>query len=488
MVLWLQVILIAAVFQLSEGGEEREDQTQGPTEAINRIPKTASYNHLIPFVLPERFLVDDAQFGRAGFTKKDPGGYALLFQPITTDVIIYIFPPHTCEGVWLCFAKGFNITSSAERPITGVFNFSFADICKTSLRFQPYEQTVYVFNGGSMNDYPFVSSMAEILLVRTQTGEEFHFEPLADFDGGNISNVQQNRKREILDIMGAYVVVLTTSAYCRVRIMEPLNGGVSAAVPLHLAKDSDDVFHVDNSQIAAPFYQTGTHKGSHIRAGRDHVIANAFDNPAKRSSLKKAELDCCVSPWLFEGFIEAGDWADAEHYPTYNQFKLGKVDKSECNSPGGASTVQFFSFLLEVGERCEWARLCFDQGNDFCKNDVHTLSFIFSHGVYIPTDSDEARLFGIEFEDIHAIRINFISGEKGIEIAYAFSDHVTPGISDLMQLDVWDGQDVSKLTLNLVKAPYCQARLLNDLGGANLRVGNEMSLQCLFIKSCTCLE
>ncbi|VDL83753.1 unnamed protein product [Nippostrongylus brasiliensis] len=87
-----------------------------------------------------------------------------------------------------------------------------------------------------------------------------------------------------------------------------------------------------------------------------------------------------------------------------------------------------------------------------------SLNFLLQIGCY----SDEARLFGIEFEDIHAIRINFISGEKGIEIAYAFSDHVTPGISDLMQLDVWDGQDVSKLTLNLVKAPYCQARLLNS--------------------------
>lgn len=46
-------------------------------------------------------------------------------------------------------------------------------------------------------------------------------------------------------------------------------------------------------------------------------------------------------------------------------------------------------------------------------------------------------------------------------MGYAFVDHVTPGITDLMQLEVYDGMDPSKLTLNVVRAPNCDARLLN---------------------------
>lgn len=189
-----------------------------------------------------------------------------------------------------------------------------------------------------------------------------------------------------------------------------------------------------------------------------------------------------------------------EHQVTYLQYKLFKDNrKPDCNAVKNLEgdeeakkayrpALMYQSVLLEVGKDCEWVRICFDKDKTVCSDDVNTLSFIFVHGVYIPTDADEARPIGMPFEEQDPFRINFIIGDKGIELGYAFVDHVTPGITDLMQLEVYDGMDPSKLTLNVVRAPNCDARLLNDLGSANLRSGTETTLQCLSIKSCTCLE
>ncbi|KAK6038864.1 hypothetical protein COOONC_23631 [Cooperia oncophora] len=81
----------------------------------------------------------------------------------------------------------------------------------------------------------------------------------------------------------------------------------------------------------------------------------------------------------------------------------------------------------------------------------------------IPTDGDVARQIGLPFDKLDAIRINFIRGyfKSAIEVGYAFGDHIVPGIRELMQLDIYDGEDPSKLRLTLVRAPLCEARLLN---------------------------
>ncbi|KAK6043344.1 hypothetical protein COOONC_19151 [Cooperia oncophora] len=72
---------------------------------------------------------------------------------------------------------------------------------------------------------------------------------------------------------------------------------------------------------------------------------------------------------------------------------------------------------------------------------------------------NEARPLGVEVEDLETIRINFLLGSKGIELAYAFADYTATAIRDVMQLEVYDGMDPSKLQLNVVKAPNCRARL-----------------------------
>ncbi|KAK5965300.1 hypothetical protein GCK32_021140, partial [Trichostrongylus colubriformis] len=55
-----------------------------------------------------------------------------------------------------------------------------------------------------------------------------------------------------------------------------------------------------------------------------------------------------------------------------------------------------------------------------------------------------------------------------------------------MQLEIYDGNNPAALELTLVRSPYCEARLLNDLGNANIRYGTEYDRQCLQIKQCEC--
>ncbi|VDO89461.1 unnamed protein product [Heligmosomoides polygyrus] len=50
-----------------------------------------------------------------------------------------------------------------------------------------------------------------------------------------------------------------------------------------------------------------------------------------------------------------------------------------------------------------------------------------------------------------------------IELGYAFADPTTPGIRDIMQLEVYDGKDPTNLQINVVRSPLCEARLINIL-------------------------
>ncbi|EYC35250.1 hypothetical protein Y032_1101g3605, partial [Ancylostoma ceylanicum] len=150
--------------------------------------------------------------------------------------------------------------------------------------------------------------------------------------------------------------------------------------------------------------------------------------------------------------------------------------------------TRYQSILVEVGKRCEWLRLCFDKGDKFCENDANTLSFIFAHDVYIPTDSDNARPFGLHRDQIDAIRLNFLIGYQGIELAYGFSNTLHPGITELMRLINYDGQNPQNLVINVAKAANCEARLTTDLASVNLRDGDETTLQCMWLSSCECYE
>lgn len=190
--------------------------------------------------------------------------------------------------------------------------------------------------------------------------------------------------------------------------------------------------------------------------------STAFDDVGKRKKLNISEYDCCPFTWEFEGFMKRLDWARA-YYITYLQYELQR-NPHGCQSGTNANGyAQYMSFLVEIGEYCEWLRICFDQkGSGFCSNDANTLSFLFDHEVYIPTDSDEARPLGLVLRGRdNSYRINFMSGVQGIELGYAFADPTTPGIRDIMQLEVYDGKDPTNLQINVVRSPLCEARLIN---------------------------
>uniref|UniRef100_A0A0K0DC83 Aldedh domain-containing protein n=1 Tax=Angiostrongylus cantonensis TaxID=6313 RepID=A0A0K0DC83_ANGCA len=202
-----------------------------------------------------------------------------------------------------------------------------------------------------------------------------------------------------------------------------------------------------------PYFFSGTKVGSTLRV---KTWANnpslAFDPPDKRNKLKQAFFDCCPPTWEFEDFVFSTDWS-ANPFISYQKYTLHKSSKSICSAElESGQTVPYQSFLIEVGKRYN------------------------------------ARPIGVEFKELDPIRINFLIGHQAIEMAYAFSSVTAPGITDLMQLDKYDGKDPSKLEINVVKAPYCEARLLNDMAAVNVQRGIEAGSQCLSISSCTCLE
>ncbi|VDP46857.1 unnamed protein product [Heligmosomoides polygyrus] len=201
------------------------------------------------------------------------------------------------------------------------------------------------------------------------------------------------------------------------------------------------------------YLSTGSLKGSLNRQGiYKKYQSTAFDDPTKRAKLKQASIDCCPLTWEFEGFIQPGDCNQffqkrflmrvekvkltngypakqcdigqdvrdpsnqhfsvaerleatdkmiREHQVTYLQYKLFKDNrKPDCNAVKNLEgdeeakkayrpALMYQSVLLEVGKDCEWVRICFDKDKTVCSDDVNTLSFIFVHGVYIPTDAGE---------------------------------------------------------------------------------------------------
>ncbi|EYC39506.1 hypothetical protein Y032_0653g1174 [Ancylostoma ceylanicum] len=108
-------------------------------------------------------------------------------------------------------------------------------------------------------------------------------------------------------------------------------------------------------------------------------------------------------------------------------------------------------------------RICFDKGDNWCEQEGNALSLIFAHDVFIPTDSEQSIMFGIEFKQIHHLRINFLMDEPGILLEYAFTTDMIPGISHSMHLRSYEevGMDPSKLKIHVIKERYCEGRILS---------------------------
>ncbi|EYB87341.1 hypothetical protein Y032_0265g671 [Ancylostoma ceylanicum] len=104
-------------------------------------------------------------------------------------------------------------------------------------------------------------------------------------------------------------------------------------------------------------------------------------------------------------------------------------------------------------------RICFDKGAKWCESEGSALNLLFVHDVFIPTDSDQAVMFGIPREQIASFNINFLMKEPAIELGYGYNF----AMKHIMHLKVYEevGFDPSKLTIHVIKSKHCRARVLN---------------------------
>ncbi|EYC24906.1 hypothetical protein Y032_0013g2169 [Ancylostoma ceylanicum] len=135
-------------------------------------------------------------------------------------------------------------------------------------------------------------------------------------------------------------------------------------------------------------------------------------------------------------------------------------------------------------------RICFDKSEEWCENEGNALNLIFAHDVYIPTDTEEAVMFALTSEHLVDLRVKFLLTEPAIQFEYAFSMPNIPGISHTMYLKSYRevNLDPTKLKIHVVKAAYCQGRLVNDFADIHLGFDNAQQSQCINIKSCKCYD
>ncbi|VDM59326.1 unnamed protein product [Angiostrongylus costaricensis] len=340
-------------------------------------------------------------------------------------------------------------------------------------------------------NYPYYSPRVDLLYgYRTVTEPMYTFRPFKEFDLEDFGNAERIEGIDF-SLWDSRILLLTSNPYCHATVQRPFYGIADGYSLTFMPTDFNEYLKqsAEANVTEGPYFFSGTKEGSSLRVKTwAENPSLAFDPPHKRTELQQASFDCCPPTWEFEDFVLSSDW-NTNPFITYQKYTLHKTWKGVCGAElKSGGMIPFQSFLIEVGKRCEWMRLCFDDEGKFCESDANTLALIFVHDVYIPTDSDNARPIGVEFKELDPIRINFLIGHKAIEMAYAFSSVTAAGITDLMQLDKYDGKDPSKLEINVVKAPYCEARLLNDMGAVNIQKGLEAGSQCLSISSCTCLE
>ncbi|KJH51592.1 hypothetical protein DICVIV_02225 [Dictyocaulus viviparus] len=404
------------------------------------------------------------------------------------DVLPFLFQrnfttsPIISGSVWICFTRNLNET------VNGILPIDVNEHCKDSLRVHAREQTVYVVKDNKFEAHPHYSPLVEFISLPSSDAQDVYgFKPYIDFDLEDIKDAKKGSEIRFY-LAGTKILLLSSSPYCYPIFQQPFLGLLDGHAVNFSPLNVDDFMKTGSDQNDKPahYFLAGS-KG--LKARVEFWQKNPsilFDPPSKRTNLRQAVFDCCPPTWEFEFFVVSSEWNVLPQI-TYQTYTLHKRQSDECKDSSSATT-KFQSILLEIGEKCEWIRLCFDRTSKFCDNDANALSFIFVHDVYVPTDSDEVRQIGISFDKLDTIRINFLIGAKGIEIGYAFSSSMVPGITDLMYLDSYNGVDPSDLNINVVKAPNCQARLLNDMSTVNIRDALEAKLQCLSLSSCTCYE
>ncbi|WKX90454.1 hypothetical protein Q1695_009366 [Nippostrongylus brasiliensis] len=397
-------------------------------------------------------------------------GYASIYPKFSETFSLFLYPPRDCLAVYLCFP-----TSVLNQTNNGLPSLDINTHCQNSLRFLPYEQMVYHFKGGSGTAHVFPISRVE--LEAGDNDHSFDLGVYSDFDNEDIGEAEiTNLEVEIKN----QILVLTSSPACHVRLHSDSGLGQGQHIDLADRKALSQYFKSSLTKISAPYIMTGTMDGSKFKSdGPRSLLYDEIKNQKESS-----DEECCPSMAGLRGFSRKAVWTDRQALAIANSYRIGTLN---CGKES-ADSSPLSSFSIDIGDECEWIRICFDTSDSkWCEKEGNAIHFLFVHGVFIPTDSDQAVALGVDDEALKLLRINFMKKLPAIELSYAFTGSFLPVVTYTMHLAAYSdaGNDPTKLHLHIVKSGSCRARLVSDTGQDTFSSRGRVD-QCIVVNQCKC--
>ncbi|KAL6733726.1 hypothetical protein Aduo_004351 [Ancylostoma duodenale] len=322
----------------------------------NETIKAASDSY--PYKFPEKVGLRPLYPVSTGALKPT---FATIYTPTGGDISFYIAPAEYCQAVYVCFSSSLNENDEGE-----IGNFHLDEICQESLRFLTLEQTVYHTSRSETKAYLHFAALVEFTHLESDGELVYAYEAWNDINIEDV--VEQDPTVTIRFNLEGKKIVIFTSRHT--------TGSVASFLKF---PDYDEVAH---------YIISGSGAGSTMRRGLRR--SSSFFDPTSRFS---EPYECCTDPTEFEGFIGDAYW-DPEYFRAkFNRYSLTTVRRNEKACGGNpildGENILFHSFLVEIGERCEWLALCFHTMSDetLCAQDANMLGLVLNHEVYIPTDS-----------------------------------------------------------------------------------------------------
>ncbi|EYB98163.1 hypothetical protein Y032_0133g1745 [Ancylostoma ceylanicum] len=313
--------------------------------------------------------------------------FATIYTPAGGDISFYIAPAEHCQAVYVCFSSSMIENNEGE-----IERFHVDEICQESLRFLTLEQTVYHTSNGETKAYVHFTALVELIQLENDGEMVYKYEAWSEMTTEDVAELERTVTIRF-DLEGKKIVLLTSSPYCHVTLdQEYTKALVGHRIVFEPRKNVSNYlkFHGDNGVVHYTHYiVSGSAAGSTIRSGVRR--SSSFFDPTRRFS---EPYDCCTDPTEFEGFIGDAYWDPEYLRPKFNRYFLTTVRRNENVCRGDeildGENILFQSFLVEIGDRCEWLALCFDVVTDeaLCAQDANMLGLVLNHEVYIPTDSE----------------------------------------------------------------------------------------------------
>ncbi|KAK5968662.1 hypothetical protein GCK32_007704 [Trichostrongylus colubriformis] len=140
-----------------------------------------------------------------------------------------------------------------------------------------------------------------------------------------------------------------------------------------------------NKPKRSPYVVSGSMSGSTFKS--DGPRSEMYDKIANQKMSEDSE--CCPNLAAFSPFMTGDQWAPFGAKAIANSYKLVlDTDGKSCKREKNAITSPLMSFLIEIGDRCEWMRICFDkEDKKWCEKEGNIINILFNHELFIPTDT-----------------------------------------------------------------------------------------------------